>query len=152
MDLSEFRTRLQSRLKESVNRTLLCGDKEEQTKSGTGRKWMYFDADLYHENVQKGFLADIGNLGSITWYKGGNHGKWAAQVVAERLLYKRERSDGTTDYRWKANGPDHDALDAIGQALAAYASLGLATPTHVGKPIAKVAKRRIVRRPRIRII
>ena len=149
---TQFRTRLQSRLKESVNRTLLCGDKEEQTKSGTGRKWMYFDADLYHENVQKGFLADIGNLGSITWYKGGNHGKWAAQVVAERLLYKRERSDGTTDYRWKANGPDHDALDAIGQALAAYASLGLATPTHVGKPIAKVAKRRIVRRPRIRII
>ena len=67
-------------------------------------------------------------------------------------MYKKERADGTTLYQWKATGPDHDALDAIGQALAAYASLGLATPTHVGKSIAKAQARRLVRRPKIRIV
>ena len=149
---TQFRTKLQSRLKECVNKTLLCGDKDEQTKSGSGRKWMYFDADHYHEQVQKGFLTALGNLGSICWYRDGNHAKWAAQVAAERLLYKKERADGTTYYQWKQLGPDHDALDAIGQALAAYASLGLATPTHVGKPIKQARARRIARRPKIRIV
>ncbi len=150
---TQFRTKLQSRLKEAVGRTLLCGDEDERKRAGSGRRWMYFDADAAHEQVQKGFLTALGNLGSISWYTDGNHAKWAAQVAAERLLYKKERADGTTVYQWKANGPDHDALDAIGQALAAYASLGLATPTHVGKPIAKANARRIIRhRPRIKIV
>lgn len=153
---SQFRFKISSRLKEAVNRTLLCGDKDEQRKAGTGRKWMYFDSDFYHEQVHKGFLSALGNLGSISWWKGGNHSTWAAQVAAERLLYKKERADGSIDYRWKDLGPDHDALDAIGQALAAYASLGLSAPTHVGNLAASVAavvrRRMVARRPRIRIV
>ena len=124
---TQFRTKLSSRLKEAVNRTLLCGDKDEQRVSGSGRKWMTFDSDWFHEQTQKGFLTSLGNFGSISLYKGGNHAKWSAQVTAERLLYKTEKPDGTVEYTWKEIGPDHDALDSIGQALAAYASMGFAT-------------------------
>lgn len=40
---------------------------------------------------------------------------------------KKAKGDGTTVYTWKEVSPDHDALDSIGQALAAYASMGFAT-------------------------
>ena len=39
---------------------------------------------------------------------------------------KRNRQDGTVEYTWKDIG-DHDALDALGQAFAAHASLGYAS-------------------------
>lgn len=48
---TQYRSFLRSRLKEDVNRTLLCGDVDERKKSGTGRKWTYFDSDYYHEMV-----------------------------------------------------------------------------------------------------
>lgn len=147
---TQFREKLQSRLKEVVNRTLLCGDKDEQRRAGSGRRWMYFDADFFHEQAQKGFMASVGNLGSISWYKDGNHSRWAAQVAAERLMYKRERRDGTTEYTWKKVGPDHDALDTIGQALAVFASLGIAVAT--GVDAAPTVRRRFVRRQKIRVI
>ena len=51
-----YRSFVKSRLKEDVNRTLLCGDDDERKVIGSGRKWTYFDSDLYHEKVQKGFL------------------------------------------------------------------------------------------------
>jgi len=72
-----YRSFLRSRLKEDVNRTLLCGDEEERKRSGTGRRWMYHDADLFHEQAQKGFLQEVGNIGSISWFNGGNHSEWA---------------------------------------------------------------------------
>lgn len=117
-----FRDHLRSRLKECVNRTLLCGDDDERRKMGTGRKWCYHDSDFFHQCVQQGFLTAYGNIGSISWYKGGDHSKWAIQVCGEKLIDKIERSDGTTEYKWKSISQDHDALDAIGQALATYAS------------------------------
>lgn len=123
----QFRSFRSSRLKEEVNRTLLCGDKDERTKIGTGHRYTYFDSDLFHEQVQKGFLTEIGNIGSISWYNGGNHTDWAIQVCAEKLMLKRARQDGTTEYHWKEIGDDHDALDAIGQCLATYASQGFST-------------------------
>ena len=93
-------------------------------------------------------MTSLGNLGSISWYVGGNHAKWSAQVAAERLLYKKEKPDGTVEYTWKELGEDHDALDAIGQALAAYASMGFSSDTHVAKP--KMHQRRP--KSRIRIV
>ena len=45
---------------------------------------------------------------------------------AEKLVAKHQRQDGTFEYSWKSNG-DHDALDSIGQALAAYGSQGFST-------------------------
>lgn len=121
-----YRSYLKSRLKEDVNRTLLCGDDDEHKQAGSGRRWTFFDSDYYHEKVQKGFLQEIGNIGSITWYNGNDHTQWSIQVCAEKLLAKRQRQDGTFEYTWKDNG-DHDALDSIGQALAAYGSQGFST-------------------------
>lgn len=141
-----FRSFIRSRLKEEVNRTLLCGDAEERRQSGSGKKWMYFDSDFYHELAQKGFLQELGNLGSLSWYDGSDHAKWAIQVCAEKLLMKRARNDGTVEYHWKDNG-DHDALDSIGQALAAYASQGFANG-NTGRSNIKVARQRVKKRVR----
>jgi hypothetical protein len=85
-----------------------------------------FDSDYYHELCQKSFLQAVGNVGSLSWFEGGDHGKFAVQVCAEKLIYKKQRADGTTEYSWKDTG-DHDVLDSIGQALAAYASQGFSS-------------------------
>ena len=47
----QYRSFIRSRLKEEVNRTVLCGDEEERKKSGSGHKYLYFDSDLYHEQA-----------------------------------------------------------------------------------------------------
>jgi len=114
-------------LKEPVGETVLCGDADEHRQAGTGRKYCMYNSDLFHENVQKGFLASVGNLGSISWYDGNDHSKWAIQVCNEKLVGKKARQDGTVEYSWKDVGEHWDALDSIGQALAAYASMGFAT-------------------------
>ena len=45
-------------------------------------------------------------------------------MCGEKLVDKKARPDGTVVYTWKETMPNHDALDSIGQALAAYASFG----------------------------
>lgn len=145
-----YRSFMRSRLKEDVNRTLLCGDEDERKKSGSGRKWTYFDSDAVHEQTQKGFLQEVGNIGSISWYQGGNHAEWAVQVCNEKLLLKRARQDGTVEYTWKDIGEDHDALDAIGQCLATYASQGLANG-NTGRTSMLVARQRFQKR-KLRIV
>lgn len=137
-----------SRLKEDINRTLLCGSPEEHAKSGTGRKWTFFDSDYYHEMAQKAFLQEPGNIGSISLYDGGNHSEFAIQICAEKLVMKRQRPDGRFEYQWKNVG-DHDALDSVGQAFAAYASQGFSTGG-TGKTAVNQIRRK--HRPRIRII
>ena len=145
-----YRSFVRSRLKEDVNRTLLCGDEDERKKSGTGHRYTYFDSDLYHEQAQKGFLQEVGNIGSISWYQGGNHTEWAVQVCNEKLLLKRARQDGTVEYTWKDIGSDHDALDAIGQCLATYASQGFANG-NTGRTSMMVSRQKFVKR-KLRIV
>ena len=137
-----------SRLKEDVNQTLLCGDAAEHAKSGTGRKWIFFNSDYYHELVQKSFLQEVGNMGSLALYDGDDHAEFSIQVCAEKLVMKRQRQDGRFEYTWKNNG-DHDALDSLGQALAAYASQGFSSGTS-GKAVLKQQRQK--HRPRFRII
>ena len=110
-----------------MNRTLLCGNEDEHKVAGSGRKYTFFDSDLYHEKAQKGFLQALGNVGSISWYQGGDHSTWAVQVCAEKLVMKKAKGDGTTVYTWKEIGADHDALDSIEQALAAFGSMCFST-------------------------
>ena len=74
---TQFRGYVRSRLKDPINETVLCGDEEEHRKLGSGRRWVYFDSDKVHESCQKGFLQNVGNLGSISWYDGNDHAKWA---------------------------------------------------------------------------
>lgn len=144
----QYRSFMRTRLKEDVNRTLLCGDEDEHKKAGTGKKYTFFDSDFYHEKVQQGFLQEVGNLGSISWYDGADNAKWAVQVCGEKLILKKQRSDQTTEYHWKENGPDHDALDAIGQCLATHASMGFAT-SETGFSSMQVHRRRPRKRIRI---
>lgn len=68
---------VRSRLKEDVNQTLLCGDDNEHKKSGTGRRWTFFNSDFYHELAQKSFLQEVGNVGSLSLYEGNDHTEWA---------------------------------------------------------------------------
>lgn len=125
---TQFRDCIRSRLRDSINRTVLCGDEEEHRNAGTGRKYTYWDADLYKEKVLKGFLQEVGNVGSISWhYDDRSIAKWAVQICGEKLVMKKQKSDGTTEYTWRENGPDHDALDSLAQNYAAYASMGFAT-------------------------
>lgn len=124
---TQFRAYPRTRLKEPVNDTVLCGDEDERRCAGTGRKFCVFNSDLYHERCQKGFLQSVGNLGSISLYDGNDHSKWAIQICSEKLVGKKSRQDGTVEYTWREIGEHWDALDSIGQALAAYASMGFST-------------------------
>lgn len=58
---------------------------------------------------------------------------------------KRARQDGTVEYTWKEIGEDHDALDAIGQCLATYASQGFANG-NTGKTSLLASRQRFVKR------
>ena len=65
------------------------------------------------------------------------------------MVMKKQKSDGTIEYTWRQNGPDHDALDSLAQNYAAYASMGFATGD-VGL-INNLKKRRVVKK-KIRIV
>lgn len=147
---TQFRSFVRSRLKEEVNRTLLCGDDAERKVSGTGRKWLYWDSDLYREKVQKGFLTEVGNIGSIQWYKGGNHNQWAVQVCNERLVSKKLQPDGQWSFIWRDVGENHDVLDSLAQCLACYSSMGYSTGD-TGRMQMNVSIKRN-KRPRVRIV
>lgn len=65
------------------------------------------------------------------------------------MIGKKAKGDGTTEYIWREVGEDHDALDSIGQALAAYASMGFSTGMS-----GRQQRRYIVpkKKPRIKVI
>lgn len=104
---------VRSRLRDAVNRTVLCGDAREHVKAGAGKKYMFWDSDFYRETVHKAFLAKIGAPGTCTLYDGDadEHAEYATQVCNERLIMIRHRKDGHDEYSWKTREP-HDALDS----------------------------------------
>lgn len=59
-----FNPLIRSRLRDAIGRTVLCGDAMEQTKAGSGLKYMFFDSDLYREMAQRAFLAPLGSQGA----------------------------------------------------------------------------------------
>ncbi len=121
-----YNPNVRSRLRTEIARTVLCGDEAEQRKAGSGKHWVYWDSDYYRERVHSGFLRSVGNAGAITLYRGeeGEHRDYASQICAEKLKYKRTRSDGRTEYCWKSSG-DHDMLDSTAQAFACAAQFGI---------------------------
>lgn len=46
-----FNPFVRSRLRDSIGRTVLCGDAKEQTVAGSGVKYMFFDSDVYRETA-----------------------------------------------------------------------------------------------------
>lgn len=61
---------MRSRLRDAIGRTVLCGDSAEHIRAGSGSKYVFFDADLFKEMVQKAFLSEAGAPGSCTLYDG----------------------------------------------------------------------------------
>ena len=39
-------------------------------KSGAGKKYMFWNSDIYRETVQKALLSKVGLAGSLTLFKG----------------------------------------------------------------------------------
>jgi len=146
---TKFNGLVRSRLRNEINATVLCGDEAEQLKSGTGKKYMFWNADLYKERVQRAFLAEVGAAGGCSLYQGGEdeHTEFAIQFCNERLKGKSRRLDGRDEYFWKTSDP-HDYLDTMAMCLAVAGSQGLA-PTN----IRNLPARRILRtKPRVRIV
>ena len=46
-----FNPFVRTRLRDSVNKTVLCGDAQEHVKSGAGKKYMFWNSDYYRETV-----------------------------------------------------------------------------------------------------
>ena len=121
-----FNSFVRTRLRDAVNKTVLCGDPQEHVKAGAGKKYMFWNSDFYRETVQKAFLAKLGVSGSCTLFKGDAdaHAEYAMQMCNERLLLIQHKKDGRDIYSWKSREP-HDALDATAQAFAVAASQGI---------------------------
>ena len=148
-----FNPFVRTRLRDSVNKTVLCGDAQEHVKSGAGKKYMFWNSDYYRETVQKAFLAKVGASGSCSLFKGSadDHAEYAIQMCNERLLLIQHKKDGRDIYSWKGREP-HDALDATAQAFAVAASHGISGQNvrHINKPINAQSVRKP--KPRIRVV
>ena len=118
-----FNGYVRSRLRDELNRTVLCGDAQEHVKAGAGKKYMFWDSDFYRTTVQKAFLAAAGASGSCSLFMGSaeDHSEYAMQVCNEKLLLVQHKADGRDIYTWRSQDP-HDALDATAQAFAVAAS------------------------------
>lgn len=141
---------VRSRLRDAINRTVLCGDSQEQLKPGAGKKYMFWDSDHYRATVQKAFLAPPNAMGGIQVFDGPAkiHTDFAIQVCAEKLLYVDHKQDGKDYYTWKSIG-DHDCLDSLAQAYAVAASQGLSGNVHHEKAHAVMRQKPVRRRYRI---
>lgn len=104
---------VRSRLRDEINRTVLCGDPREHIKSGSGAKYTYWDSDYYRAATQKAFLSKPGAVGSCTVYGDTpeSHTEYANQMTNEKLKYIKHRQDGRDIYTWQTAEP-HDYLDA----------------------------------------
>ena len=147
-----FNSFVRTRLRDAVNKTVLCGDPQEHAKAGAGKKYMFWNSDFYRETVQKAFLAKLGVSGSCTLFKGDAdaHAEYAMQMCNERLLLIQHKKDGRDIYSWKSREP-HDALDATAQAFAVAASQGI-SGLNVYKQRGAAAPAVKKARPRIKVI
>ena len=147
-----FNSFVRTRLRDAVNKTVLCGDPQEHVKAGAGKKYMFWNSDFYRETVQKAFLAKLGVSGSCTLFKGDAdaHAEYAMQMCNERLLLIQHKKDGRDIYSWKSREP-HDALDATAQAFAVAASQGI-SGLNVYKQRGAAAPAVKKARPRIKVI
>lgn len=46
-----FNPFVRTRLRDAVNKTVLCGDAQEHVKAGAGKKYMFWNSDYYRETV-----------------------------------------------------------------------------------------------------
>lgn len=141
-----FNGYVRSRLRNEVNRTVLCGDQAEQIKPGAGVKYMFWDSDMFREMVHKAFLAEVGAPGSCSLYKADaeEHAEFAMQLCNERLMYVKHGLDGKNHYAWKSAEP-HDFLDSCAQNFAVAASQSI-SGSNVSRCSAESSRANLLRR------
>ena len=152
----KFNGYVRTRLRDELNRTVLCGDATEHVKAGAGHKYMFWDSDLYREMVQKAFISELGSNGSCCLYKGGKdeHTEYAMQLCNERLKTVRHGQDGRSTYFWKSKEP-HDYLDSTAQAFAVAASQGMSSTNSIKPKNVSEAMRTLLmprRKPRVVVV
>lgn len=151
-----FNPFIRSRLRDSIGRTVLCGNDQEHVKSGSGFKYMFFDSDIYREMVQRAFLSDVGSPGCCTLYKGDadEHADFSIQICNEKLLFVKHNPDGRNFYNWKTMEP-HDYLDCMSMCFAVASSQGISSSVSSNQSF-NANKRKIrflpKKKPRLKII
>ena len=150
-----FNPFVRSRLRDAIYDTVLAADPQEHVKAGAGNKWVLWNADKWRSTAQKAVLAPYPTQGGLTLYKAEpeEHVEFANQICNERLKYIQHKGDGRDVYHWNTREP-HDYLDSLAQSFAIAASQGIGGGEIKAPPKGSAAhfKRRIVRRPRIRIV
>ncbi len=116
------------------------------TKDGRRIRWVAWHADYWREIMQRAWLGDIGAPGSIS-LPTGDHGELAAQICNERLLGKAEVG-GAMMWNWTRQPGRNDLGDALAQAYALAAYVGIGTGGRASKPKPKV--RVVMMRPSTR--
>lgn len=107
---------VRSKLRSASGRTVLCGDEREHIKTGTGRKWVAWDADRGKEAVIKAVKMSPYGTSGLMLFNGTprQHQEFAQQLTNEKLLYIQHQSNGKDVYKWKSKTAiDHDYLDTM---------------------------------------
>ena len=87
--------------------------------------WVAWNADYWREIAQRAWLGDVGAPGSVSLFK-GEHGEFARQICAEKLLGKAEVG-GDVMWNWHTQPGAHDFGDTMAQGYAAAALYGIGT-------------------------
>ena len=131
----KFNPFVRSRLRDAINDTVLCGERD------TGRRWIAFNADLFREAMQRSWATETGAPGGISLFDGGIlHEEFAEQVAREKMKTKRQLADGRTEYTWDERDP-HDFGDCLTMCYAVAASEGIAAGGRL-PPVSLKRKRR----------
>ena len=106
---TQFNPNVKSKIRAAKNDTVNCRDAQ-------GRTWIAWNADRYKEAAQKAWGAEVGAVGGLSLFDGGDHTKFALQVANETLVNKVETKFGYK-YAWKTREP-HDYGDCLAMCYA----------------------------------
>jgi hypothetical protein len=106
---TQFNPNVKSKIRAAKNDTVNCRDAQ-------GRTWIAWNADRYKEAAQKAWGAEVGAVGGLSLFDGGDHTKFALQVANETLISKVETKFGYK-YAWKTREP-HDYGDCLAMCYA----------------------------------
>lgn len=76
------------RLKDAIGHTVLCGNKDENNRAGSGFKYVFFDADWTKHSIQVGFNCVVGDVGSVSIYNAhkDEHAEFCVEVSNEHIV------------------------------------------------------------------
>lgn len=116
---NNYNPHVKTRLIDARTCSVLCGDDKERAVSGSGFRYVLFDADFTKVSAQKALLAAPYTPGSMLLYDGDadEHRDLALQICNEKLRSMTTIGARTT-YSWVVKEP-HDFNDVLSMAIAA---------------------------------